>query len=258
MKLYVQGGVRRSEGEFAVDYEYNLPSDIIDIQTPQLYQAEHGNHIYWFGYEFNPEASSKDRSEFIAYLKGLTEPAISEPELIKFLERPLKYLNQVVNLYSIDCLVYPLSGRSELVRKLISTINSRTSHEMNRVSFELVKSAPQDIEFDYESFDAEFAGDENTYKQIRDYIDNTLIPNIHTLDYFSLAHSVKPKYRKYIKNYLTLSESATRKLNKLQGSNILVVDDINTSGATLDEILRILGSVNPSCNIYIYTLIGRP
>ena len=47
------------------------------------------------------------------------------------------------------------------------------------------------------------------------------------------------------------------KFSEFQGSNILVVDDINTTGSTLHEILRILGKVNSGANIYVYTLIGR-
>lgn len=258
MKLYIRSGVRNTDGQYIIDYNYNLPDDIITMYSPQLYRAIHGNYEYWFGYKFNADTSSKQRSEFIAYLKGLTEPKISDIELTRFIERPLSALNSAINLYKIDCLVYPLSGRSELVRKIVNVVNRRTSHDMNRVSFELVKSAPKDIEFDYDSFEADYSDDFNTYNQMKQYVDNVLLPKIHQLDYFSLAQSVKPKYRGYIKQYLSLSDTAADKLAKLQGSNILIIDDINTSGSTLDEILRVVNAVNDSCNIFIYTLIGKP
>ena len=48
------------------------------------------------------------------------------------------------------------------------------------------------------------------------------------------------------------------KISKLQnGFNVLIVDDINTTGSTLQEILRQISILNPNCNIYIYTLIGK-
>ena len=43
----------------------------------------------------------------------------------------------------------------------------------------------------------------------------------------------------------------------LDAKNILIVDDINTSGSTLRELLRIINEINSNCNIYIYTLIGK-
>lgn len=59
-------------------------------------------------------------------------------------------------------------------------------------------------------------------------------------------------------NYLGFSDDRElEKFSKMQGSNILVIDDINTSGSTLNEILRILNKVNHDCNIYVYTLIGN-
>ena len=52
---------------------------------------------------------------------------------------------------------------------------------------------------------------------------------------------------------MTLTNSYAR----AQGQNILVVDDINTSGSTLDEILRVLNRVNRNANIFVFTLIGN-
>lgn len=40
-------------------------------------------------------------------------------------------------------------------------------------------------------------------------------------------------------------------------SNILVVDDITTSGSTLNEILRALRTLNEDNNITLFSLIGR-
>lgn len=129
---------------------------------------------------------------------------------------------------------------------------------MGRVSFELVKKAPTEVEFDWEQLEADTADDPNQYKQMRRYAEDVILPAIRELDYFSLAQNVKPKYRKYIMNYLDFANARElEKFSKLQGSNILVVDDINTSGSTLNEILRILNKVNQNCNIYVYTLIGN-
>lgn len=37
----------------------------------------------------------------------------------------------------------------------------------------------------------------------------------------------------------------------------MIVDDINTSGSTLNEILRTVRKINHDCEIFIFTLIGN-
>ena len=124
---------------------------------------------------------------------------------------------------------------------------------------EFVKALPKEVSFDWELFNYEYSGDidDNQYKQIRNYINNVLLPKVHSLDYFSIADSVKPKYRRYIQNYLICDKRSEQVIKSIQSGKILIVDDINTSGATLTEILRIVRKLNNTCDIYIFTLIGR-
>lgn len=90
------------------------------------------------------------------------------------------------------------------------------------------------------------------------YINSELMPKLKSLDYFSIAQIVKSKYRPYITGFLDFKNiDDCNRFANLQGSDILVVDDINTTGSTLHEILRKLGKLNNNCNIYIYTLIGN-
>lgn len=257
-KTRIESGVRVDDNnDFIFDYDYDLPSDLIDIIPPQLYQSNFNNHVYWFGYKFNNEVDSKQRTAFINYIKGLSKEKISDFELKRFIEMPLNELNKQINLYAIDAFVHPVSNRSSLVKKMVQIINNMTSREMERLTFELVKKIPTEIEFDWKLFDDETAYDVNRYNQMRSYVEDTLLPAIHDLDYFSLAHEVKSKYRRYIKNFLSFKQEDLEKFAGLQGKNILIIDDINTSGSTLNEVLRIIEKLNSSCNIWIYTLIGK-
>ena len=246
------------DGNYVFDYTVSYPKDILILQPPQPVASTHGDNVYWFGYSFRPEVSSPDREQFINYIKGLSDPSITDKELERLLVMPLRALDQMINRYAIDCFVYPLSGRSELVTKMVQTINRFTSRDMDKISFELVKSLPRDVTFDEEMLRADIGHDPNRFKQVMEYVNSVVLPSIHKEGYFSLAERVKKsKYRKYITNYLSISEDDMERLAKLDGASVLVVDDINTSGATLDEILRTIRKVNRSCRIFLYTLIGK-
>lgn len=155
IKQPVEGGVRLDGENYVVDYTYNLPEDIIEIVPPQLYKNIHHNQVYWFGYRFKDEVSSKVRTKFINYIKGLGDTLMSENDLRQFIELPLDELNKKINLYNIDCLVYPVSQRSKLVNKIVSSVNTFLLKGSPKFSFELVKSLPTNIEFDWESFYSE-------------------------------------------------------------------------------------------------------
>lgn len=121
--------------DYIFDYRYHPPEDLIHIYNRKIYISEIKGVVSYFGYEFNEDTSSRQRTDFLHYLNGIGNNRIRD--------------------------------------------------------YQLVKSAPVDSAFN---------------------------------------------------------------LDKLKGNKILIVDDMNTSGSTLDEIVRILGTVNNNCEIYIYTL----
>lgn len=178
------------------DYTYHLPEDMIEITPPQWYRSSVRNHIYWLGYTFKDTVSESQRTGFIRYIKGIGEHVISDYELTQFIEFPLGELDRSVGMYDLDCFVYPASGRSKLVSKMVSVIGDYTSHEIKRISFDAVKK----------------------------------------------AHAERR------------SEGASEISAKRKGRNILVVDEIGTSGATLDEIIQVLDETDQDSNIFVYTL----
>ena len=68
----------------------------------------------------------------------------------------------------------------------------------------------------------------------------------------------KSRQRRYIMNFLRFETEEERELcSKIRQQNVLVIDDVTTSGSTLNEVLRTLRILNEDNDITIFSLIGR-
>lgn len=82
---------------------------------------------------------------------------------------------------------------------------------------------------------------------------------IHNKDYFTIAKDVKKsKLRPYMLQFLQFATDEDRELcATIKKQNVLVIDDITTSGSTLNEILRTLRIMNEDNSITLFSLLGR-
>lgn len=252
-------GLSIENGNVVYNADIDNPNDIIHTVQATIYRSEFGKNVYYFGYTFLPTSSRKDRTAIIKWLKNLDGSGISQQALENFIDKPIKELSENCDLDDFSCIVYPRSNRSNITKTIVHELNNFAQRDTLKSSVELVKSIPKDVSFDWEMFDSEYGGEigDNQYNQIRDYIEKILMPKIHNLDYFSIADSVKPRYRRYIKDYLNIDKRSQRIIESIKGGDILIVDDINTSGSTLQEIIRIIRKINSTCEIYIFTLVGK-
>ena len=76
---------------------------------------------------------------------------------------------------------------------------------------------------------------------------------------FTIAKDVKKsKLRPYIQNFLRFRNEEDKELYaSIRKQNVLIVDDVTTSGSTLGEILRTLRIINEDNEITVFSLIGR-
>ena len=164
--------------------------------APEIYEAEFLGNVYYFGYKFKDSATSKIRSDFIHWLKGLKETKPTDYQYREIIAKPLRVLDKLIGLKNFSLFVYPVSNRSTLVQKIIETCGMMMQRDLRGISAEMVKNLP-------------------------------IINNNHEKDLL------------------------------IQSDKILLVDDVNTTGAALSEIIRIIRNINVEAEIYVFTLLGK-
>ena len=181
---------------YNISFQNDSKSDIINLMAPEIYEAEFLGNVYYFGYKFKDSVSSKIRSDFIHWLKGLKETKPTDYQYREIIAKPLRVLDKLIGLKNFSLFVYPVSNRSTLVQKIIETCGMMMQRDLRGISAEMVKNLP-------------------------------IINNNHEKDLL------------------------------IQSDKILLVDDVNATGSTLSEIIRIIRNINVEAEIYVFTLLGK-
>lgn len=248
---------------FVFDFEHDGQKDIIAL-TGNGYQIEAFGQCFYYGYEFADEVDSSLRSSFIKYMKF--PPSLQDDtNLTQFIQKAINLLNRKINLYDYDLVVMPESS-SPLNQYMLRYIY-RFAQPMLRY-VELVKSLPERIRFDMDAYERQYLEDvlengrprytEPQKESARESI-RQMMELIHKKDYFTIAKDVKKsKMRPYIMGFLQFANDKDRELcTAIRKQNILIVDDVTTSGSTLNEVLRALRILNEDNHITIFSLLGR-
>ena len=251
------------EQHFVFDFEHDGTEDIVSL-TGNGYQVEAFGKCFYYGYEFSDQVDGAVRSAFIKYVK-FTENLQESPDLTTFIKKAVDQLNRRINLYDYNLVVMPES--SSKVNQYMLRYIYRFAQPMLR-KMELVKALPKTISFDMDGYEQSYLDDvlENgrprytraQKEEVKQTIQK-MLDLIHQKDYFTIARDVrKSRFRPYMMNFLKLASEKDRELcATIRKQNILVMDDVTTSGSTLNEILRTLRILNEDNLVTVFSLIGR-
>jgi len=249
--------------KFVFDFEHDGNDDIISL-TGSGYQVEAFGKCFYYGYEFSDQIDGATRSAFIKHVK-FSEPLQDNPDLTSFIKKAIDNLSHQINLYDYNLVVMPESSSrvNQYMLRYIYRFAQPTLRKM-----ELVKNLPANISFDMDAYEEQYLNDvlENgrprytkEQKEEAKQSINQMLELIHKKDYFTIAKDVKKsRFRPYMMQFLKFNSKADEELcATIRKQNILIIDDIATSGSTLGEILRTLRILNEDNNITIFSLIGR-
>lgn len=249
--------------KFVFDFEHDGNDDIISL-TGSGYQVETFGKCFYYGYEFSDQIDGATRSAFIKHVK-FSEPLQDNPDLTSFIKKAIDNLSHQINLYDYNLVVMPESSSrvNQYMLRYIYRFAQPTLRKM-----ELVKNLPANISFDMDAYEEQYLNDvlENgrprytkEQKEEAKQSITQMLELIHKKDYFTIAKDVKKsRFRPYMMQFLKFNSKADEELcATIRKQNILIIDDIATSGSTLGEILRTLRILNEDNNITIFSLIGR-
>ena len=249
--------------QFVFDFEHDGAADIVSL-TGNGYQVEAFGQCFYYGYEFSDQVDGSVRSAFIKYVKFT--PSLQEhPDLTNFIQKAVNNLNRKINLYDYDLVVMPQSSShvNQYMLRYIYRFAQPTLRKM-----ELVKNLPMNISFDMDAFTEAYLDDvlengrprytEAQKEEVRQQITH-MLDLIHHKDYFTIAKDVKKsRFRPYMQQFLKFASKTDEELcATIRQQNVLVIDDVTTSGSTLGEVLRTLRILNEDNRITIFSLIGR-
>ena len=248
---------------FVFDFEHDGKEDIVSL-TGNGYQVEAFGKCFYYGYEFAEQVDGALRSAFIKHVK-FSESIQDSPELSMFIKKAVDNLSHQINLYNYDLVVMPESS-SQVNQYMLRYIYRFAQPTLRKM--ELVKALPSSISFDMDAYEQQYLNDvlengrarytEAQKEEVRQSIAQ-MLDLIHKKDYFTIAKDVKKsRYRPYMMRFLKFANKADEELcASIRQQNILIIDDVATSGSTINEILRTLRILNEDNEITIFSLIGR-
>ena len=253
----------QKEQQFVFDFEHEGKDDIVSL-TGNGYQVEAFGKCFYYGYEFSDQVDGAVRTAFIKHVK-FSERLQDNQDLTQFIKKAVDNLNRRINLYDYNLVVMPESSSqvNQYMLRYIYRFAQPSLHKM-----ELVKALPSSISFDMDAYEQQYLDDvlengrprytqaqkEEVKQSIRQMVDL-----IHKKDYFTIAKDVKKsRFRPYIMHFLKFASEDDKELcRQIRRQNVLIVDDVTTSGSTLNEILRTLRILNEDNDIRVFSLIGR-
>ena len=248
---------------FVFDFEHDGTEGIVTL-TGDGYQVEAFDKCFYYGYEFSEQVDGNVRSAFIKYVK-FAKDLQENPDLTHFIKKAIDNLNRKINLYDYNLVVMPES--SSVVNQYMLRYIYRFAQPTLR-KMELVKALPANISFDMDAYTEQYLDDvledgrprytEAQKAEARQSIEK-MLDLIHQKDYFTIAKDVKKsRFRPYMMDFLKFASETDEKLcASIRQQNVLIIDDVTTSGSTLNEILRALRILNEDNEITIFILIGR-
>lgn len=223
---------------YILDWNSDEPEDLVKLEGTCVHITKFNKYIRCYGYKVNKTPLNKSsRNKFLSYIK-----AESTPMRLELINRCIEDFYSKCNIKDFDCVIKTPSK---------SSLNDDVVNELCKFDdFQLIdasKKPVEHLELDMEEIDSKFKKDykENFIKYLQNIIDTNKKSGKFSISTF------KPQYRNFIKPMITFGDI---NIDNNSSTNLLIIDDIFTSGSTINMILKLLRDIDFRGNIVILTL----
>jgi hypothetical protein len=264
-KNFINDGISFVNNQFEFDFNNDKSTDIVKLAKPTLKTITANGLIDVVHFVYKPELNalkSDIYTKFITYLKSGNFK--DDTNKRKFINNAIAQLTDSINIFNVSTILYPQS-RSNINIELVKSVRLASATQV--YSFELIKELPENIDFDFDNFSNEelhmlnVDGSKKYNRSDRTNIIRSIknmIAKTKSMQYFSIASAGKAKYRPYFVNFLKFkSAKEKQQFTDIACNDILIVDDVTTTGTTILEICRIIRNAGIDSKIIVFTVLGN-
>lgn len=266
--LYKEGVRKDKSGHYIFDNGMDFDDDIIFLNKDLGGQRETNNLTYYYGFVFNPKVSLQDQKEFRDALKhSFNDPDVFySNEAMEFVRDGVYRLAKMKNLNDFGVAISTADHYCEetLTGLMCTLVWDEIPDSTSAFNMRLLKKFVNEVTFD-EHRAKEALMQTNKYRNVEDAEDAVRALKgqfenaIKKGGLFKMKHyqpvAGRVGFMDFLKFRNSYDQMIYEKLKK--GTEVLICDDFLTSGATVNEVIRFLNTVNPNTKISVFVLIDQ-
>lgn len=235
----------------------NESTDILRLAKPNYGEVLVNDIPIIYGYEFKQGTTKSDMKVFRDFIKA---NALVSEDVQQFVEYGILHLDYMFNLDNLGYAVHPQSRTGHDIIELMGNWIMEYS-DATMSDFELIKEAYKNVTFDAEKAKTALRRRNMPEREIERVISEVVYrfdALKQTDKLFEIKMFLPREIRSGFLNYLKFADEDEKiAYEALQGVDVLVYDDLVTSGATLKEINRYLNAINPKNKLHSFVLLKQ-
>ena len=233
--------------------------DIILLNHDNSGSFEIDGVLYVYAYSYNDLCDNKTMKQ--SFRDHIKNPKSSEYELWNdFVEIGVLNISRYTDINKFSAIVRTKPSKSHSVMDIVRA-HLLENVSKNLLDFSLIKKMYRDVKFNYELAFRSMLDAGYSEKTARESINNMLdkFEQLKETDQlFKMKQFIPRELRNGFYDFLEFASDGERDLYmSLQGVNVLVYDDLYTSGATVKDAIRCLNSINNKNKITVFVLVKQ-